>query len=125
MKRIHVWAAFVIYLFLHLFLALIVLNFDDKISTSFFDLKIRFDYFFHFLAFFPWAFWGYFLKFKLVIWLCIGMFFSFFIEGLHFFIPYRTYNVMDFLFNLSGIFFGFVILYFLLFLKKQNKRERV
>lgn len=99
MKLAYVKIAFISYLFLHLLLALIVFNLDDKIDALNFDIKIRFDYFFHFLAFFPWAFWGYFLKFKSVIWLCIGMFFSFFIEGLHFFIPYRTYNVMDFLFK--------------------------
>ncbi|MDD2412693.1 MAG: VanZ family protein [Bacteroidales bacterium] len=124
MKLSHVRVAFVSYLLLHLLLALVVFNLDDKIDVSNFDVEIRFDYFFHIIAFLPWAFWGYFLRYKPIMWLSIGTVFAFCMEGLHYFIPYRTYNVIDFFSNFLGIFLGFLILHFFLFIKKRCQEKR-
>lgn len=125
MKRIYVRIFFVGYLLLHLLLALILFNLDDKILVSNLDVKFRFDYFFHILAFLLWAFWGYFLNFNSIKWLCIGIIFAFLMEGLHYFIPYRTYNIIDFFSSFLGILLGFVFLRLFLFLKKRKSIKTI
>ena len=43
---------------------------------------------------------------KFLIYLFFGIAFCSFCETLHYFIPYRTFSILDFYANLTGLFFG-------------------
>ncbi len=120
-KSKYIKLAFGLYVLLHFVLAIIVFNFDEKTNVFSTSMKFRIDYFFHVLAFLPWAFWGYFLKINNLKWLIIGLCFALTVEGLHYFIPYRTYNNIDLLSNILGVLLGYLLLKIGLVFIRKNK----
>ena len=44
-----------------------------------------------------------------LLWLLGGVLFAAFVEGLQFFLPYRSFNLVDMVFNVSGVIVGSVI----------------
>ena len=72
-------------------------------------ITFRGDYFFHALAFLPWAFFRAFTHQKRLYWLIIGIFFATSTEALQYLLPYRAYNVNDMIANMIGVLIGYGI----------------
>lgn len=75
----------------------------------------RGDYLIHSLVFVPWMF----LRFtklqdiisskSLLNWLAFGVFFASAVEGIQYFLAYRSFNSMDILFNILGVLVGLIL----------------
>ena len=102
--------------------ALVVFNLEDKMNVEGLNFKFRLDYLAHILAFMPWAVWGYLLKKRKLKWFIWGIVLAMLMEGLHYFVPYRVFNVVDLIANLFGVLLGYVIIY-LWFLLKNSKNN--
>ncbi len=70
----------------------------------------RGDYVFHALGFLPWAFFAPSFKLNIWVWLMPGLALAAGSEGLHYFLPFRSFNVNDALANVLGIALGFAAL---------------
>lgn len=112
---------FGVYIVLHLVLALVVFNLEDKVSAEGIKLKFRVDYFAHMLAFMPWSVWGYWLKMNKIHWFIAGIIFAMTMEGLHYFVPYRVFNIIDLLSNMLGVLLGFGLLNLWLYSRFSRK----
>ena len=113
--KLEIYSKFAFYLtaiFIAIF-SLLSLNFNKSVEIS--DLSFRFDYLFHFIAYF-------FLALFLVFWkkeknpdrslfvflIAFGVFYSAVFEIIQIFITNRVFNPLDFLFNLFGFAAGIV-----------------
>lgn len=100
---------FQIYIYLYIFFLhlLIFLPFStmDKVENIKI-LEFRMDYLIHILIFLPWAF----LKPKSGVkpwqWLMLGLVFAAGAEFIHYFLPYRSFNINDLIGNVAGIILG-------------------
>ncbi len=72
-------------------------------------IRIRGDYFFHVLAFLPWAFFLPIFSFSKPTWLLLGIIFAVGSESLQYLLPYRAFNINDLLANTIGIAIGMAI----------------
>lgn len=96
-------------------LLLVVFPFNDRISPdNYFIINLRGDYFLHILAFSLWPIFGLLMQKHLAWWLLYGILFAVFTESLQFFLPYRSFNINDLIFNSIGIVIGY---FFVMFLK--------
>jgi glycopeptide antibiotics resistance protein len=122
MNKINYRFFFGVYIVLHILLALIVFNLDEKMNTEGINFKFRLDYIAHILAFMPWMVWGHVMKFKKTKWLVFGILFAIIMEGLHYFVPYRVFNIVDLLSNIVGVVLGFGLLNLWLYIVHPKKR---
>lgn len=84
-------------------------------------ITFRGDYFFHALAFLPWAFFRASTHQKRINWLIIGILFAALTEALQYQLPYRAYNVNDLVANGMGIILGSLLsLFFKQFLFNKS-----
>jgi len=126
---------FYIWLFLIILLALIPISTASKIKIH--SKTFRIDYFEHFIVF---AIGGVLNVFKendfsskknkisLIKWLSILILLSLIVEIIQIFVPFRTVNIKDFLFNVYGLFTGTILSIIYLSLKKYffiNKKEKL
>lgn len=72
-------------------------------------ITFRGDYFFHALAFMPWAFFKPAFNQKFLIWLIIGLLFASSTEAIQYLLPYRAFNVNDLVANGIGVLSGLLI----------------
>jgi VanZ family protein len=103
-----------IYTLFILVLSLIPINPAVTPLNDTFVLSIRLDYLFHFAIFIPlmfliWIAFG--INFRknfryALTWIVMGLLYSWFTEGIQYFIPYRSFNTNDLLANSTGILLG-------------------
>ncbi len=117
---------YLIYLYLAIILALILIPLEKTTFTDINDvyvLEFRVDYLFHIILFLPWVFVCHLsfgrltTKGKLFV-LFAGVLIAAVSELIQLMIIYRTFNVNDLLFNISGILIG---AFFWLIISKRNK----
>ncbi|HAQ37205.1 MAG TPA: hypothetical protein DCX89_04605 [Saprospirales bacterium] len=72
-------------------------------------LELRLDYLVHILIFLPWAFLIPKSGVKPWQWLMLGLVFATIAEFIHFFLPYRSFNINDLIGNVAGIILGWGI----------------
>lgn len=84
-------------------------------------ITFRGDYFFHALAFMPWAFFKHAFNQKFHIWLFIGLLFASSTEAIQYLLPYRAFNVNDLVANGMGVILGSLLsLFFKQFLFNKS-----
>lgn len=101
------------YFFLAYFMAIVLLvvlplNTTESLNTVTI-ISFRGDYFFHVLAFIPWACFGLMMQRRKVSWFFLGILLATFTEGLQYVLPYRAFNINDLISNSIGIVAGFII----------------
>ncbi len=110
-KSIKKWLIlfFLLYLLVILLLNTLPLNSLEQMSEEFFG-EFHMDYLVHVLFFLPWIlFRCVFFKKRKMLWLLIGIFFAVGIELLQYYLPYRSFNLYDLIFNVVGLLLGFAI----------------
>jgi len=83
---------------------------DSVINNTYVLSEIRLDYFMHSILLLPWMLLRLFyaktsLK-EAIQWFFMGILLAILAEGVQYFLPYRTYNVIDLVANLLGVFLG-------------------
>lgn len=83
---------------------------DSVINNTYVLSEIRLDYFMHSILLIPWMllrlFYAKTSPKELIQWFLIGIVLAILAEGVQYFLPYRTYNVIDLVANLLGVFLG-------------------
>ncbi len=97
----------ILLLYIFIILLLIFLPFYgmDKLEQTKI-LEFRLDYLFHIFIFLPWAFLKPDKGIRISIWLLAGIGFAATMEMIHWFLPYRSFNVNDLAGNLAGVILG-------------------
>lgn len=108
-----------LYSFLIFFLAILPINNKNDLINHTFIQSFRLDHIFHALLFFPWMIlpalfsakkpFGNF-KHSKVTWFLGGLLLGIFTEGIQCFIQYRSFTLIDFLSNISGLLIGWFCL---------------
>lgn len=111
---------FAIYLVVLLLLGLLPINAASALNDIY-VINLRGDYFLHVFIFVPWMLLNINKYHKILIWLVTGLFLACCLEGLQYFLPYRSFNVNDLIFNCVGILIGWGLL---LMAKKINRVRR-
>jgi len=91
-------------------------------------LSLRLDYLVHFATFIPWmgmVWMAYSVNVRknfarAMLWICIGILFSWLTEGIQYFIPYRSFNINDLMANTIGVLLG--SLFFIFPLRSKSLR---
>ncbi len=105
------WILFVfaIYAICILLLNILPLSLSEEINEMYI-WEFRADYITHGLIFLPWSLFQFlFFKKEKIAWFITGAIFSFAIEFVQYFLPYRSFNVFDMLFNFTGLVMGYLI----------------
>ena len=105
------WMLFIFAFYLLAIVLLNILPIDtaEKISEDFFG-DFRMDYLIHVFLFLPWTlFRCLFFKNGKLLWMIIGIFCSVAIELVQYYLPYRSFNFYDMLFNVVGLLFGYLV----------------
>ncbi|WP_394993047.1 VanZ family protein [Emticicia sp.] len=102
-----------IYLIILILLATLPINGSESTANKTFVAEIRLDYIIHATFLIPWMSFLLLFDWKTkkvyVIWFLVGSLIAFFIEYIQYFLPYRTYNILDLLNNFLGLFLGILI----------------
>lgn len=105
-------------------IAMLPINGKDSsaINNTYLLSEIRFDYFLHSLLLIPWMLLRMLYKSsgkqEIIFWVITGLLIAILIEIVQYFLPYRTYNVIDLMANIFGVFIGgFLWLIFILIYK--------
>lgn len=101
---------FIFYLFALILLVTLPINTTGALNNITI-ITFRGDYFFHALAFLPWAFFRASTHQKRINWLIIGILFATSTEALQYLLPYRAYNVNDMIANMIGVCLSFPLSY--------------
>lgn len=111
------------YLIVLILLATLPINGSKSTVNKTFVAEIRLDYLIHATFLIPWMIFLLLFDWKTkkvyVIWFSLGLITAFFIEYVQYFLPYRTYNILDLLNNFLGLFLGTLIWIILLISKKH------
>ncbi len=118
-----------IYIFLLFLIAIIPINGKKNATINdTYILHFRLDHIFHLLFLFPWmslliffpssnnrklSFIYNFGDFKTIKWFLAGLLLAISTEGVQYFLPYRSFTLLDLLFNISGLFLGWLCFPFL------------
>lgn len=74
---------------------------------------IRLDYLLHGILLVPWMslrlLYPHLNKEKITVWVVAGLLLAWVAEGVQYFLPYRTYNVIDLMANTLGVFVGIIL----------------
>ena len=127
----YIWLSmFIIWTLLIIFLS-VMPNFNEVIKQN--SYKFRLDYLFHFFAYFAfgsiYVFWrgnrNYEIKgVELAILIAVTISFSILTEYVQLLIPGRTFNMVDIIYNISGVICGIGFTYFYIvryFLRKRDQ----
>ncbi len=110
------------YLVVLILLATLPINGSESTANNTFVAEIRLDYIIHALFLLPWMCFMLLFDWKIikayVKWFSIGLLIAFFLEYVQFFLPYRTYNILDLLYNFLGLFLGTLLWIILLISRK-------
>ena len=115
-----------IYIFVLFLLAIIPINGKKNATINdTYILHFRLDHIFHLLFLFPWmslliffsssnnkkmsSICNYF-DFKTIEWFLVGLLLAICTEGVHYFLPYRSFTLIDLLFNIGGLLIGWFFL---------------
>ncbi len=105
-------------------IAMLPINGKDSsaINNTYILSEIRFDYFLHSLLLIPWMFlrllYGPSTKQEIFFWVIMGLIIAISIETVQYFLPYRTYNIIDLMANIFGVVIGgFLWLIFILIIR--------
>ena len=116
-------------LFLFCIIAILALNVlpinpPSSKFNNIYLLELRADYIVHVMIFMPWMiFHGVvFEQMNFLKWMCLGFIFSFLMECIQYFLPYRTFNINDAVANEAGIAIGSLAV---LIKKNKFRNERV
>lgn len=125
------------YIFYSWLILIILLNVLPGLNNKVNDInrifEIRLDYVFHFIMYFAgiyvfwqWKFISFYerRKFMIFLFFVIWMAFSFLFEYFQHYIPGRSYNPVDLLMNLTGVFTASILSFFLLFRKLKSGIRR-
>ncbi len=98
---------------------------DSTINNSYLASTIRFDYVVHSIMLIPWMLLLLFYKDfgvkKVIAWIISGFLLAIITELIQCFLPYRTFNLIDLIANIIGVYLGFVLwLVIVAFLNKRN-----
>lgn len=100
---------FILYALIVVLLNMLPLTFAEKINETFIG-EFRLDYFTHALIFLPWSsFRCLFFKRKKIFWFSVGFIFALSIEGVQYFLIYRSFNWYDMIFNVVGLILGYIV----------------
>lgn len=73
-------------------------------------LEFRADYLTHLLIFLPWSLFQFlFFRKRKIIWFFIGLVFAVAIESVQYYLPHRSFNPYDLLFNITGLCLSYLI----------------
>lgn len=108
LKR-RIWIVFTLYGVSILLLNVLPLNLSEKLNNTYF-WEFRADYITHGLIFLPWClFQCLFGKKQKIAWFIFGVVISIIMEIVQYFLPYRSFNMYDMLFNFIGLIIGYII----------------
>ncbi|NLJ82029.1 MAG: VanZ family protein [Bacteroidales bacterium] len=93
---------FVLYVVTVLLLNVLPLGIAEKLNKI--NLwEFRADYLVHLLIFLPWSLFQFlFFRKRKIVWFFIGLVFAVSIEFVQYYLPYRSFNPYDLLFNVMG-----------------------
>ncbi len=110
-------------------LALLPLNGkDSSINKTYIHTlgDLRLDYFLHGMLLVPWmsfrVLYPHLEKENAVVWLLTGLLLAISLEGVQYFLPYRTYNVKDLTANVIGLLMGIPLWLVAVFLVRMYKK---
>lgn len=115
---------FSIYLIVIILLVTLPINSAAGELNNITIITFRGDYFFHALAFLPWAFFRASTNYHRINWLMMGILFAASTEALQYLLPYRAYNVNDSVANMLGVIVGFVVSNFALRINKLTSQSK-
>lgn len=113
MQKFKKWGAFFFICYALMVLLFNTLPFDlsEKINEALLG-EFRIDYLSHSLIFLPWSiFRCLFFKKNKGIWFFLGFCFALGIEGVQYFLPYRSFNWYDMMFNVVGLALGYLVFF--------------
>lgn len=114
----HLPLFFYLYIFCVLILVFFPINTQKTLNNTS-VLFLRTDYFLHAILFIPWMFFIRIINFSFLSEFLLGIGFASATEGIHYFLPYRTFNLNDLIANISGIIIGIIVVNIL-----QDKKQR-
>lgn len=110
---------FILYIVVIILLNILPLELATQINDTVFG-EFRLDYLTHGLIFLPWIFFHFwFHRIKKRWWFLIGFILALFLEGIQYYLPYRSFNMYDAIFNVAGLIMSY-LLFSGLYLKLQN-----
>ncbi len=100
---------FVLYAVTVLLLNVLPLSVAKKLNEVHF-LEFRADYLVHLLIFLPWSLFQFlFFRKRKIVWFFIGLVFAVSIEFVQYYLPYRSFNPYDLLFNVMGLCLSYLV----------------
>jgi glycopeptide antibiotics resistance protein len=100
---------FISYLLAILLLTLLPMHKVEQVGEDFFG-DFRIDYLVHVLLFLPWIlFRCLFFKNGKLLWAILGICFAIATELMQYYLPYRSFNPYDMLFNVVGLLLGYLV----------------
>lgn len=109
---------FILYISVVLLLNILPFGFATQINDTVWG-EFRLDYLTHALIFLPWIFFHFwFRRIKKRWWFLVGFVLALVIEGIQYYLPYRSFNMYDVLFNVVGLIMSY-LLFSGLYLKLQ------
>jgi glycopeptide antibiotics resistance protein len=110
---------FILYISVVLLLNTLPLELATQINDTVWG-EFRLDYLTHALIFLPWIFFQFwFRRIKKRSWFLLGFVLALLIEGIQYYLPYRSFNMYDVLFNVAGLIMSY-LLFSGLYLKLQD-----
>lgn len=110
---------FILYISVVLLLNTLPLELATQINDTVWG-EFRLDYLTHALIFLPWIFFQFwFRRIKKRSWFLLGFVLALLIEGIQYYLPYRSFNMYDVLFNVVGLIMSY-LLFSGLYLKLQD-----
>jgi glycopeptide antibiotics resistance protein len=113
MQKFKKWGAFFFVCYALMVLLFNTLPFDlsQKINEALIG-EFRVDYLSHSLIFIPWCiFRCLFCKKNKGIWFLLGFLFALGIEAVQYYLPYRSFNWYDMIFNVFGLVLGYLVFF--------------
>jgi glycopeptide antibiotics resistance protein len=120
---------FILYISVVLLLNTLPLELATQINDTVWG-EFRLDYLTHALIFLPWIFFHFwFRRIKKRFWFLVGFVLALLIEGIQYYLPYRSFNMYDVLFNVAGLIMSYLLftgLYFKLqaYFERREKSEK-